>query len=55
MKQKSDKFGDITPTEFEKHVKFLFERFDRQIKNFEVFHDVKEKTFDGEYQIDLST
>lgn len=53
MRLNKDTYANITPTDFEKYVKSLFERFDSQIKHFEVSHNVKEKTNDGEYQIDI--
>ncbi len=53
MKLTKETYTTITPTDFEKYVKSLFERFESKIKDFEVLHNVKEKTFDGEYQIDI--
>lgn len=53
MRLNKDTYADITPTDFEKYVKSLFEKFKNEIKDFEILHDVKEKTNDGEYQIDI--
>lgn len=53
MRLNPETYSNITPTDFEKYVKSLFERFDSQIKHFEVSHNVREKTNDGEFQIDI--
>lgn len=44
---------DITPTEFELQVKGLLERFEKIPEKFEILHNVNEKGYDGEYQIDI--
>lgn len=44
---------DITPIEFEKMVKCLFDAFEVIPENFEVLHNQKVEAIDGTYQIDV--
>lgn len=44
---------NITPTEFEKLVKDFFQEIGGNLVNFQVKHNVKLKSNDGEYQIDV--
>lgn len=45
--------ADITPTEFELLIKEYLEEAGKDLKSFQVIHDVKINRIDGEYQIDV--
>ncbi len=44
---------EISPTEFEKLVRDYFLEISGTLKNFKAIHNVKLKSFDGDYQIDV--
>lgn len=44
---------DISPTEFEQLVRDFLSEVGKTLPSFEVHHNVKEKAFDGTYQIDV--